>query len=224
MSSVVEVVGQFISASNATLLGRDEAGELVVYKPHAGEAPLWDFPDDTLAQREVLTYEVAVTMDLAVVPPTVLGDGPYGLGAIQEYIEIDESFDPLPLVQKADPSLWPLAVLDIVCNNADRKLGHIIRDRSTSRLFGIDHGLNFHVDNKLRTVLWSFAGQQIPPGLMSGLLTLDAALAADFGNHVTELLSLNELEAFRKRVSDLLERPVHPQPPTTRPAIPWPPY
>ncbi|NNF64587.1 MAG: SCO1664 family protein [Acidimicrobiia bacterium] len=224
MTEVVEVVGQFISASNATLLGRDESGELVVYKPHAGEAPLWDFPDNTLAQREVLTYEIAVALGFDVVPETVLGEGPYGMGAIQRFVEIDESFDPLPLVKAGSHELWPMAVLDVVCNNADRKLGHMIREQKTHRLYGIDHGLNFHVDHKLRTVLWCFAGESIPSPLLDQVRKLNDALHGSLQSRVLELVSSEEFSALRDRVAGLLETPVHPHPPTTRPAIPWPPY
>lgn len=224
MTEVVEVVGQFISASNATLLGRDEAGELVVYKPHRGEAPLWDFPDNTLAQREVLTYEISVALGFDVVPETVLGQGPYGMGAIQRYVDLDETFDPLPLVQSAADELWPMAVLDVVCNNADRKLGHMIREQGTNRLYGIDHGLNFHVDHKLRTVLWCFAGEAIPSPLVDQVRKLGVELDGALRSRVLELVSDAELGALRDRVADLLDNPVHPRPPTTRPAIPWPPY
>ena len=146
------------------MLAKTATGEQVVYKPTAGERPLWDFPVETLAAREVLTYEVAAVLGFDSVPETVLGDGPYGLGAIQRFIDIDPGFDPIPLVQSGSVDLWPLAVLDIVTNNADRKLGHVISDGK--RLLGIDHGLTFHSEDKLRTVLWGFSGQAVPDKLV----------------------------------------------------------
>jgi hypothetical protein len=223
VTTVDELVGRFTAASNTTLLAR-AGGRLVVYKPTAGNRPLWDFDVTTLAAREVLTYEVALTMGIDAVPETTMGDGPYGPGAVQAYVEIEETFDPLPLVRAADGVLWPVAVLDLVVNNADRKLGHLLSERGTGRLRAIDHGLTFHVDDKLRTVLWGFAGCAVPPELQDGLQALRSALEGDLGRRALELVGPAEAEALSARVEGLLADPIHPDPPDDRPPIPWPPY
>jgi hypothetical protein len=219
---IASVVGRFVDASNATLLAETADGEQVVYKPTAGERPLWDFPIETLAAREVLTYEVSRAMGHDIVPETVLGDGPYGPGAIQRFVDLDRSFDPVVVLQRPPPRLWSIAVLDIVTNNADRKLGHIISDGS--RLLGIDHGLTFHVDDKLRTVLWVLSGQALPNPEVEALLRLDAAVAAELGELIEELLGRTARTALSGRVAALLADPVHPEPPTDRQPLPWPPY
>lgn len=219
---ITGVVGRFVDASNATLLARTDDGEQVIYKPTAGERPLWDFPVETLAAREVLTYEVAVALGCDVVPETVLGDGPYGPGAIQRYVELDPEFNPVALVQSGSVELWPIAVLDIVTNNADRKLGHIISDGD--RILGIDHGLTFHPEDKLRTVLWGFGGEGIPAEMVAALEHLRAAVANMFGERVEELLGAEERTALVGRITNLMEHPVHPDPPIDRPPLPWPPY
>lgn len=221
--TVDELVGRFTAASNATLLGK-AGGRLVVYKPTAGNRPLWDFDVATLAAREVLTFEVATAMGLEVVPETTLGDGPFGPGAVQAYVEVDESFDPLPLVRAADDRLWPVAVLDLVVNNADRKLGHLLLEEASGRLRAIDHGLTFHVEDKLRTVLWGFAGRPLPPALQDGLRLLRAALDDGLSRRVGELIGTAEADVLSDRVDTLLRHPVHPDPPGDRPPIPWPPY
>ncbi len=219
---ITEVVGRFVDASNATLLAHTAEGNRVVYKPTAGERPLWDFPIETLAAREVLTYEVASALGLDLVPETVLGDGPYGHGAIQRFIDLDPDFDPVALVQNGSTDLWPLALLDVITNNADRKLGHIISDGQ--RLLGIDHGLTFHPEDKLRTVLWGFSGHPIPEQLITALTRVDVAAAGELGDRIEQLLGDEERQAFASRVAELLADPVHPDPPTDRPPVPWPPY
>jgi len=219
---IADVTGRFVNASNATLLATTDKGERVVYKPTAGERPLWDFPIETLAAREVLTYEVSRAMGHDVVPETVLGDGPYGLGSIQRYIDIDEEFDPIALVQQGSGELWSIAVLDVVTNNADRKLGHVISDGT--RLLGIDHGLTFHDEDKLRTVLWVFGGRQLPQPELMALERLQTALQDGLSSRVDELLGDEARASFESRVQDLVQDPVHPMPPDDRPAMPWPPY
>lgn len=219
---ITEVVGRFVDASNATLLATTATGDKVVYKPTAGERPLWDFPIETLAAREVLTYEVAIALGLDVVPETVLGAGPYGPGSIQRFVEIDPTFDPVAVVQSAEARLWPIAVLDLVTNNADRKLGHVISDGA--RLLGIDHGLTFHPEDKLRTVLWGFSGQPLPAAELAALARLDAALQDGLGERVQELLGVAEQRALEARVAHLLQHPIHPTPPEDRPPVPWPPF
>ena len=219
---VADVVGRFVDASNATLLAVTDDGEQVVYKPTAGERPLWDFPIETLAAREVLTYEVARAMGEDIVPETVLGDGPYGPGSIQRFIEMDPDFDPVSLVQGDTDQLWSIAVLDVVTNNADRKLGHLISDGT--RILGIDHGLTFHPGDKLRTVLWGFSERELPREQVESLRRLEAMLSNGLGERVEELLGVEESMALRTRVDALLATPVHPPPPVDRPPVPWPPY
>jgi hypothetical protein len=217
-----ELIGRFASATNVTLLGRS-GGDLVVYKPTAGNRPLWDFDVSTLAVREVLTYRVASAMGLDVVPETVLGDGPLGPGAVQRYVDEDEGFDPYSMVERADPALWPFALLDLAVNNADRKFGHLLRGRD-GRIWGIDHGLTFHPEDKLRTVLWCFAGMRFPPAMRKALERLDAALADGLAGEIAGDLGAPEAEAVRRRVAALIAGGVHPEPPGDRPPVPWPPY
>lgn len=217
-----EVIARFVDASNATLLAHTDGGEKVIYKPTAGERPLWDFPVETLAAREVLTYEVAVALGCDIVPETVLGDGPYGPGAIQRYVDLDPEFNPVVLVQSGSVELWPIALLDIVANNADRKLGHVISNGD--RILGIDHGLTFHPENKLRTVLWGFSGERVPMDLLASLGRLGDALEDSLGDRIEALLGGAERAAIADRVAFLLANPVHPDPPIDRPPLPWPPY
>ena len=219
---IIELVGRFVEASNATLLATTEAGEQVVYKPTAGERPLWDFPIETLAAREVLTYEVAMALGHDIVPETVLGDGPYGPGSIQRFVDTDPEFDPVALVRAGSATLWPIALLDLVTNNADRKLGHLISDGE--RLLGIDHGLTFHPEDKLRTVLWGFSEQPLPAAELLALARLDEALLTQLGERVETLLGIEEKEALQARVAALRHHPIHPPPPEDRPPVPWPPY
>lgn len=220
---LVAVKGLMPYASNATLLAVDADGEQWVYKPETGENPLWDFPWRTLAAREVLTYEVANAMQLDLVPETVLAEGPMGPGSAQRFLNEDFDFDPRPLfTPRLDLRLWPVAVLDLVANNADRKIGHLIREVGSERLWGIDHGLTFHAEPKLRTVLWGFSGRPIPSALVSAIEGLRSTLVQGLASRVEQLLSAAEAEAVTTRVNLLLENPVHPMPPNDRPAVPWP--
>jgi uncharacterized repeat protein (TIGR03843 family) len=219
---VAEIVGRFVDASNATLLGTTEEGEEVVYKPTRGERPLWDFELETLAAREVLTYEVDSALGFGIVPETVLGDGPFGPGSIQRFVAHDVNFDAQPLARHGAPSLWPIAVLDVVTNNADRKFGHILS--TADGLKAIDHGLTFHPEEKLRTVLWVFAGRRLPKPSLAALERLVVACDGPLGRRVTTLLGRDEQKALRARSAALLARGVHPDPPFDRPPIPWPPY
>jgi hypothetical protein len=217
---LTEVEGRMAYASNTTLLASSADGRRWIYKPEEGENPLWDFPWRTLASREVLTYEVAVALGLDLVPETLLAEGPYGPGSAQAFVQEDPDFDPRPMfVPKLSPRLWPVAVLDIVCNNADRKLGHLIRETGTDRLWAIDNGLTFHAEPKLRTVLWGFAGSDIPQPLVEALQRLTSGTLIE---RVAALLTRTEATAFHHRVDDLAARPVHPPPPDDRPAVPWP--
>ncbi|MEU9068129.1 SCO1664 family protein [Streptomyces sp. NPDC048109] len=247
------VRGRIRDASNAALYctvtheGREAA---CVYKPVAGERPLWDFPDGTLAQREVAAYEVSEATGWGLVPPTVLRDGPYGEGMVQLWIEAVPDTELLALVDEEEPGpgwkgvalaevgegrtallvhadderLRRLAVLDAVINNADRKGGHLL-PAAGERLYGIDHGVTFNAENKLRTLLWGWAGDPLTAEALAVLDALRQALK-DGGSLATRLAALitgAELDATRARVDALLASGKHPEPSGEWPAIPWPP-
>ena len=247
------VRGQVREASNAVLYGTiaHEGREAAsVYKPVAGERPLWDFPDGTLAEREVAAYELSEATGWGLVPPTVLRDGPYGEGMVQLWVEADPEARLLALTEDEEagegwkavgpaevgegrtallvhadtPGLRRLAVLDAVMNNGDRKGGHLL-PAPGGRLYGIDHGVSFHVEDKLRTLLWGWAGQELPPEATEVLTGLAAALApgAPLATRLAELLTDAEVSAVRERVAALLASGRHPEPSGQWPAIPWPP-
>nr|WP_314173246.1 SCO1664 family protein [Streptomyces sp. DSM 40971] len=291
------VLGQIRQASNAVLFGEVEhEGRRVpcVYKPVAGERPLWDFPDGTLAQREVAAYEISRATGWDLIPATVLRDGPYGEGMCQAWVgpvpgtapsdedldqDLDGAFDeevaeaadgdedgggthgsagdeagdgaellaivegdepgegwkpvghvdtgsarPALLVHADDPRLRRLAVVDAVINNGDRKGGHLLT-LPTGALYAIDHGVSFHVDDKLRTLLWGWAGEELTAEATATLRGLASALAegAPLAARLSELITTAELEALRKRVDGLISSGRHPLPSGDWPAIPWPP-
>ncbi|MFJ6213564.1 SCO1664 family protein [Streptomyces sp. NPDC092296] len=246
------VHGQLGGASNTVLyctVALDGEQAVCVYKPVRGERPLWDFPDGTLAGREVAAYEVAAAGGWAMIPPTVLRDGPLGTGMVQLWVEPDpqqtallalqdaEEAEPgwLPigraevgagrtalLVHADDPRLRRLAVLDAVLNNADRKGGHLL-PAADGRLYGIDHGVTFAVPGKLRTLLWGWAGEPLPAEALEVLRKLGADLAGALGERLRPLLTGAEIAAARQRVAALLAGGRHPEPSEDWPAVPWPP-
>jgi hypothetical protein len=221
---VGEIVGRFAAASNTTLLGRTAEGGLVVYKPVAGNRPLWDFDVSTLAVREVLAHRLAEAMGFTgLVPETVLGDGPMGPGALQRYVDEDPSYDPLPEIRRGDAGLWPVALLDLVANNADRKAGHLLREAGSGALRAVDHGLTFHPEPKLRTVLWAFAGERLPEPMIAAVQRLRGGLDPLL-DEISGTLGPAEAAALSERVGVLAALPVHPEPPEDRPPIPWPPF
>lgn len=210
------VEGLLPGASNTTLLARDDRERQWVYKPAQGERPLWDFPHGTLADREVAFYRLGCALGLDVVPETVPATGPYGPGSAQRYLDEDLSWDPRPMIIGADPRLWPIVVLDLIANNADRKIGHLLREPGHGTVWAIDNGLTFHSDDKLRTVLWSFAGAEIPREL------LERADAGSLRHALDDVLSPAEVNATVDRLYALLAEPRHPPPPDDRPPMPWP--
>ena len=224
--TVTEVLGLMPYASNTTLLSHVESGELVVYKPDDGERPLWDFDFGTLGSREVLTYETAAAMgEHDLVPETWVASGPLGRGSAQRFVSEDFDFDSASLVRPAmHPWTWSVAILDIVTNNADRKFGHMIRDEDTNTFWAIDNGLTFHEDDKLRTVLWGHSGCDLPAAQRVALDRLASQFDEWLGARVAGLLSRREARAMERRITSLRESPVHPHPPTDRPAVPWPMY
>ncbi len=258
----LSVTGRIADASNGVFYGTvtaDGACVACVYKPVAGERPLWDFPTGTLAGREVAAYEVCRALGWDLVPPTVLRDGPFGEGMCQQWVgPAPDADEPAPtaadellalvdadepgpgwkavgfaetgpgrtalLVHADDARLRRLAVLDAVINNADRKGGHLL-PLPDGRLRAIDHGVAFHTDDKLRTLLWGWAGEPLPQSVREPLRRLAGELAPGgaLTGRLAGLLSEVELEALRKRVAGLLGGGRHPLPGGNWPAIPWPP-
>ncbi len=216
---IATVEGRFVDASNATLLARSTDGQPLIYKPEAGQRPLHDFDVATLPRREYLAFRVSVELGLECVPRTALIEGPAGAGSVQSVIAHQTDVPALvDMINAADDRLWPLALLDVIINNADRKVGHIFV--VDDHLWGIDHGLTFHPQEKLRTVLWSFAGQPIPAHLRDRVSTLSSADAL-FGE-VESLLGASEADGLARRINEVLATGIHPYPPVDRPAMPWP--
>jgi uncharacterized repeat protein (TIGR03843 family) len=222
----LEPVGRLVDASNATLyceVGRSDVVRACVYKPVAGERPLWDFPDGTLAAREVAAFEVSQATGWDLVPPTVMRDGPFGPGMCQLWVDVDESVDVVELARSDHPDLRRMAVLDVVLNNADRKGGHLLPTED-GRVFGVDHGVCFAVPGKLRTLLWQWRGDPLTDDAVDTLESLRDDLADRLGDRLDELLTVSEVRATRRRVDRLLRMGVHPEPAGDWPAIPWPPF
>lgn len=226
----LELEGQFLLGSNYTFLVtvRHDGTELrAVYKPSRGEKPLWDFPDKTLAQREVAAYIVSEALGLDLVPCTVLREDipVYGPGSVQQYIEYDPEYHYFNFTEEDRRQLPPVVLLDLLINNADRKGSHVLIEKHTGKLWAIDHGLCFHEDEKLRTVLWDSAGKRIPEDLRRCLTTARDLLKAD-GTLRSELgpyLSEGEIEAVGRRAGELLQTGAFPTPPPDRRAFPYPP-
>jgi uncharacterized repeat protein (TIGR03843 family) len=224
----LDVKGRLVDASNATLYCEISAGGVAaacVYKPVAGERPLWDFPDGTLAGRELAAYAVSRAAGWNVVPPTVYRDGPFGPGMCQLWIDADASVDLLALARRSDHAgLRQMAVFDAVVNNADRKIGHLL-PVPDGHLYGCDHGVCFATEYKLRTVLWQWRGKRLPDPAVGALRRLQELLVdgCELAAELEPWLTPGEIDATRKRVDLLAEHKVYPFPPTDWPAVPWPP-
>lgn len=254
------VLGRIRSASNATFLCEAElAGRAVhcVYKPVAGERPLWDFPDGTLAGREFATYLVSQALGWNIVPHTIIRDGPAGPGMLQRWVDqpedtqdaetaaptgpqlvdlcpadsvppgylpvlraYDYAGDEVTLVHADDPRLLRMAIFDVIVNNADRKGGHILSGVD-GRVYGVDHGVSLHVEDKLRTVLWGWAGKPIDDESLEAVACLRELLHGPLGDQLRASITPAEVAALRRRVGALLDEPVMPAPDRRRP-IPWP--
>lgn len=218
----MSVTGRLVDASNATLYAKvvHESSEITaIYKPVAGERPLWDFPDGTLADREFAAFRVSEFLGLDLVPLTILRDGPYGIGMVQEWIDIDESIDLANYFSQDLPQLRAMAFFDAIINNTDRKIGHLLPDEN-GNLYGCDHGVTFHEQDKLRTVLWQWAGDDLTTEELKALELIKGALGKglDLSAHLTQ----PEIEALLSRVERLLESGIMPLPNPEWPAIPWP--
>jgi uncharacterized repeat protein (TIGR03843 family) len=278
----LEVLGRITDASNATLYCSATLEGVVigcVYKPISGEKPLWDFPTHTLGRRETAAYELSSASGLDVVPPTVLRDGPFGLGSVQWWVSGADSDDgvadpvqavglgglrraiepvlgelgagvvdvvapgripdgwltvlhaegydgsPVVLAHADDPTLRRMALFDAVANNTDRKGGHILR-HATGAIYGVDHGLTFNLDDKLRTVLWGWAGDPLGDEACEVLerLVSDLTGAGALRARLEELLAPAEIDRTARRAAALLRRRRFPKPPGGWPSIPWPPF
>ncbi|MCV7099907.1 SCO1664 family protein [Mycobacterium palustre] len=252
------VLGRIRSASNATFLCESTLGESsvhCVYKPVSGEAPLWDFPDGTLAGRELGAYLVSTQLRWNIVPYTVIRDGPAGPGMLQLWVQqpgdaadcdprpgpdlvdlfpanklqpgylpvlraYDYAGDEVILMHADDARLRRMAVFDILVNNADRKGGHILFGVD-GQVYGVDHGVCLHVENKLRTVLWGWAGKPIDDETCEAVAGLAEALTGELGDELAGHITRAEVAALRRRAYALLANPVMPGPNRHRP-IPWP--
>ena len=240
--------GRIMPASNATFIGEID-GLQVVYKPVAGERPLWDFPDGTLADRERAAYLVSEASGWDVVPETWLRSGPHGPGMVQRWQEPDEEdvavtlvaegevpagwrhvFDgydahdqPVSLIHEDSAPLRRMAVLDVVINNADRKGGHVLAMTGGHR-YGVDHGVTFHTDHKLRTVLWGWLGEALTTEEVAVVRTLGTETRGALGDALAAHLTDAEIEALARRCSRLADRAEMPAPRGEWPAIPWPPF
>lgn len=246
----IEVEGRLVDASNTTLfceVRNTDAVAKCVYKPVSGERPLWDFPDGTLAGREVAAYLVSEGAGLHLVPPTVFRAGPFGPGMVQLWVDTKEGDDlvdvlapqdvpvgwrrvlrahdrfgaPAVLAHADHPSVRLMAVLDVVINNADRKGGHVLHG-TDGKVYGVDHGICLHAEDKLRTVLWGWVGEPLGADAIAALRVLRSAVDDQLGERLTEHLTRREIRAIRNRIDGLLTEPAFPMPrPESRP-IPWP--
>jgi uncharacterized repeat protein (TIGR03843 family) len=222
----LSVEGRLYDASNATLyctVSLDGVTTACVHKPIVGERPLWDFPDGTLTYREVAAYVMSAATGWDIVPPTVLRDGPFGPGMCQLWIDIDDGVDLGALARSDHPQLRRMAVFDTVINNADRKGGHLL-PTSDGHIFGVDHGVCFSTDDKLRTILWRWRGKPLTEEAVDGLSALRAQLEGDLGAALRELLDLEEVGATVARIDKLLAARRHPLPSDDWPPVPWPPF
>ncbi len=261
------VIGRIRSASNATFLCEAQLDDLTVhcvYKPVAGEAPLWDFPDGTLAGRERAAYLVSEALGWGVVPYTIIRDGPAGSGMLQLWVDqpgdtadvrseedqvggdpepgpdlvdllparhippgflpvlraYDYAGDEVTLVHADDVRLRRMAVFDVLINNADRKGGHIL-SAVDGHVYGVDHGVSMHIEDKLRTVLWGWAGKPVDDETLESVARLRDDVCDVLGDQLREHVTDREVTALRRRAAALLDNPVMPSPDRHRP-IPWP--
>jgi uncharacterized repeat protein (TIGR03843 family) len=223
----VDVLGRMPWSSNATFLVNLSAGDdelLAVYKPQRGERPLWDFPRGTLALREVAAYEISEALGWQIVPDTVLRDGPAGSGMMQRFVEHDPEQHYFTLYESYPDEFRRMAAFDIVINNTDRKGGHCMIDRD-GRIWGVDHGVSFHAQWKVRTVIWDFANDPLGAPMCEALSRVVGELTNRHGGlsvRLRELLDRFEIDAVRARVEHLLARGALPEADPGYHAYPWP--
>ncbi|TFD46984.1 SCO1664 family protein [Cryobacterium frigoriphilum] len=246
-SGEIELTGRIRTASNATFLG-SICGVTVVYKPIAGEHPLWDFPDGNLAGRESAAYQVSEALGWNIVPRTWLREGPMGLGMVQlwQHVDaeqaavalveanslpeagwrhvfdgVDENDRAVSLIHEDSAALRRMAVFDIIVNNADRKGDHILAMPNGHR-HGVDHGLTFHTEHKLRTVLWGWIGADLSADELAGVDRISTRLCEELGDTLAGLLTPAELGALAERCDRLRAEGWFPAPQGEMPAVPWP--
>lgn len=214
-------------SSNYTFMGtvsRDEVTAKVVYKPKQGESPLWDFPTGSLYKREEAAFLVSDALGWDLVPPTVSRKGDFGMGMVQFYIEHDPEEHFFTFRDPWDEQLTRLTLFDVLINNADRKGGHVLREQGGAKLWAIDHGVTFHEEYKLRTVIWELAGDPIPQSYLEALTTFQGCIVkgAPLTERLARLLTPLEMRMVRQRLSVLLETGTFPFPRPGRPHVPWP--
>ena len=200
--------------SNYTFLVQVRLGDRTgraIYKPRNGEAPLWDFPSGTLYKRECASFLLSEVLGWNFIPCTVIRDGPHGVGAVQQYLEHDPRQNYYTLTAANAGELRMIACFDLVANNTDRKAAHLLLD-SQGKLWGIDHGLTFHADTKIRTVVWDFSGEPIPEPLLASLADLSRKLQTPEGRlkELVDLLHPQEVAAFQRRLDWVLTERVYP--------------
>ena len=221
-ASPLKIIGRLVDASNATLQAVIEDSDpliKVIHKPIAGERPLWDFEDGNLASRELSAFIVSDVGGFEIVPFTTLRDGPFGMGMVQQWIEVDSNVDVIEFGQSENTQLKRLALFDAVINNTDRKFGHLLLDQS-GKLYGCDHGVSFHKENKLRTVLWQFAGINFDQDEIN---LLGALLKIDWREKLSTYITEEEIQALYIRIQNLISDGKFPEPSQSWPAVPWPP-
>jgi hypothetical protein len=220
----MQVTGRLVDASNATLYATSTFGDqsvACIYKPVAGERPLWDFSDGCLAHREYAAFLVSDLLGFDLVPLTILRDGPYGPGMVQQWIDIDESIDLSQFFSTDHPKLRAMALFDAIINNTDRKIGHLL-PLDQERVLGCDHGVTFHAEDKLRTVLWQWAGDPFTAEEIALLKETRSQINGKLGELLSPLLTELEILQIERRVSDLLNSGTFPLPNPDWPAVPWP--
>jgi uncharacterized repeat protein (TIGR03843 family) len=221
----LEITGRLVDASNATLFGTVTLGSEsfeVIYKPVAGERPLWDFPDGTLADREYAAFLLSDLSGFNLVPPTILREGPAGFGMVQRWVDVDDSINLTEFFGQDLPALRELALFDSIINNTDRKIGHLLPSVD-GHLFACDHGVTFHSEDKLRTVLWQWAGDDLTTEEISKVKSVAERVSNNpdlFAPHITSV----EYLSLQARISRLLDEAKMPSPSDDWPPIPWPAY
>jgi uncharacterized repeat protein (TIGR03843 family) len=230
----IAILGRILESSNNALLvtvtlpcpdpGEPPRVIHAIHKPRAGERPLDDFPDGTLGYREVAAYLASEATGWAIVPPTILREGPFGEGMLQAFIEPDPTVDVIDWINEDDTRLRRMAAFDAAVNNTDRKGGHILPVDGGRHVYGVDHGVCFSVTPKLRTVLWAWRGEKLLPEELAGLRRMREGIDGDLGEALRPLLSRVEIRATVRRLDALLETERFPLPSPAWPAIPWPPF
>ena len=224
LNGEIEVQGRLVDASNATLfisVTYENESIQAIYKPISGERPLWDFESGNLASRERAAYLVSELGQFQLVPLTLLREGPFGLGAVQRWIDVDEAIDLAQYFRTDVAELRSTALFDAVINNTDRKIGHLLPD-ANGKLYICDHGVTFHHEDKLRTVLWQWAGKPLTPEEIQQLADLHARILENV--EIPLLINREEVSALLERINRLISQGSFPLPSQEWPAVPWPPF